>query len=147
MLLATIRPSSSYKKSGNSRRHPSQLRGPTWCHDGLSYRRLIVPPCPGGAKTAGLACGWLPSLEQMPATPPTQPCVSLQQACHTAPAIVSLGTKHSGSSDSVHKQPLTHAREALSQQLYNDLIDQFLCLFRVPRRAKLSKPLARGRYK
>ena len=42
-------------------------------------------------------------------------CVSACRLLATAAAIVSLGTKHSGS-DSVHKQPLTHPREALSQQ-------------------------------
>ena len=72
-------------------------------------------------------------------------CVSLQ-ACHGRRYRVAGKMKHSGT-DSVHKQALTHAREALSQQLCNDLIDQFLCLFRVQRRAKLFKPEARGRYK
>ena len=42
-------------------------------------------------------------------------CVSACRLLATAAAIVSLGTKHSGS-DSVHKQPLTHVGEALSQQ-------------------------------
>ena len=42
-------------------------------------------------------------------------CVSACRLLATAAAIVSLGTKHSDS-DSVHKQPLTHVGEALSQQ-------------------------------
>ena len=103
----------------------------TWCQDGLSFLSPSYrAPLPGGCS--------LPSLVH--ACSDDDVCVS--PAGFLPPLLLSCRWEHSDS-DSVHKQALTHAREALS----SNLIDQFLCLFRVQRRAKLFKPEARGRYK